>query len=69
MVPRPDGPFDKLTCTPFLLLVGGKQMSEQTQIHINTNVAVYVLDPDNKCGHCYLDGAYWDTYLLVHSIF
>lgn len=38
MVSRPDGPFDKLTCTPFMLLVGGKQMSEQTRIHINTNV-------------------------------
>lgn len=38
MVSRPDGSFDKLTCTPFMLLVGGKQMSEQTQIHINTNV-------------------------------
>lgn len=38
MVSRPDGPFDKLTCTPFMLLVGGKQMPEQIQIHINTNV-------------------------------
>lgn len=38
MVSRPDGPFDKLTCTPFMLLVGGRQMSEQTQIHININV-------------------------------
>lgn len=32
-------------------------------------MAVYVLDLDNKCGYCYLDGASWDTYPLVHSIF
>ena len=32
-------------------------------------MAVCVFDLDNKCGYCYLDGAYWDTYLLVHTIF
>lgn len=38
MVSRPEDLFDKLTCMPFILLVGGKQMPEKTQIHINTNV-------------------------------